>query len=413
MNILYVAFPCNPYVGSESKIGWNIPVASAQMGNNVLIVTIKDMQNDIEDYLKKNYLERVDIEYIDIPQVLKKILKKFSTIKLKLYHMMAMKKIRRIIKDGKKIDIIHQITPVEFRSIGNYYKIRNVKVIVGPVGGGEYIPKTLKYYGKNKICIEVIRRTLNLFEKIKLKINRKKLKYTKLLFANKETMEYLKMEKGIVMPEVGVLKQEINNRKKIILNDNIVFIVSGRLVYRKGHELLLNVLKNIQDDVEYKVIIIGDGREAKNIKEEINNDNKLKKHVEILGKIKYEDMKKEYDKADVLIMPSLRETTGSVILEAMANGLVVIAMNSFGAKLIINNSNGYLYDGTSKEEIESSLKQCIISCITNKIELLEKKKKAIEDVEKYTFENKMKKYNNIYRDLLICDMEEKNDRNMC
>lgn len=413
MNILYVAFPCNPYVGSESKIGWNIPVASAQMGNNVLIVTIKDMQNDIEDYLKKNYLERVDIEYIDIPQVLKKILKKFSTIKLKLYHMMAMKKIRRIIKDGKKIDIIHQITPVEFRSIGNYYKIRNVKVIVGPVGGGEYIPKTLKYYGKNKICIEVIRRTLNLFEKIKLKINRKKLKYTKLLFANKETMEYLKMEKEIVMPEVGVLKQEINNRKKIILNDNIVFIVSGRLVYRKGHELLLNVLKNIQDDVEYKVIIIGDGREAKNIKEEINNDNKLKKHVEILGKIKYEDMKKEYDKADVLIMPSLRETTGSVILEAMANGLVVIAMNSFGAKLIINNSNGYLYDGTSKEEIESSLKQCIISCITNKIELLEKKKKAIEDVEKYTFENKMKKYNNIYRDLLICDMEEKNDRNMC
>ena len=412
MNILYVAFPCNPYAGSESKIGWNIPVASAQMGNNVLIVTIKDMQNDIEDYLKKNYLERVDIEYIDIPQVLKKILKKFSTIKLKLYHMMAIKKIRRIIKDGKKIDIIHQITPVEFRSIGNYYKIRNVKVIVGPVGGGEYIPKTLKYYGKNKICIEVIRRTLNLFEKIKLKINRKKLKYTKLLFANKETMEYLKMEKRIVMPEVGVLKQEINNRKKIILNDNIVFIVSGRLVYRKGHELLLNVLKNIQDDVEYKVIIIGDGREAKNIKEEINNDNKLKKHVEILGKIKYEDMKKEYDKADVLIMPSLRETTGSVILEAMANGLAVIAMNSFGAKLIINNSNGYLYDGTSKEEIESSLKQCIISCITNKIELLEKKKKAIEDVEKYTFENKMKKYNNIYRDLLICDMEEKNDRNM-
>lgn len=412
MNILYVAFPCNPYVGSESKIGWNIPVTSAQTGNNVLIVTIKDMQNDIEDYLKKNYLERVEIEYIDIPQVLKKILKKFSTIKLKLYHMMAMKKIRRIIKDGKKIDIIHQITPVEFRSIGNYYKIRNVKVIVGPVGGGEYIPKTLKYYEKNKICIEVIRRTLNLFEKIKLKINRKKLKYTKLLFANKETMEYLKMEKGIVMPEVGILKQEIDNRKKIILNDNMVFIVSGRLVYRKGHELLLNVLKNIQDDVEYKVIIIGDGREVKNIKEEINKDNKLKKHVEILGKIKYEDMKKEYDKADVLIMPSLRETTGSVILEAMANGLAVIAMNSFGAKLIINNSNGYLYDGNSKEEIESSLKQCIISCITNKIELLEKKKKAIGDVEKYTFENKMKKYNNIYRDLLNCDMEEKNDRNM-
>ena len=53
MNILYVAFPCNPYVGSESKIGWNIPVTSAQTGNNVLIVTIKDMQNDIEDYLKK------------------------------------------------------------------------------------------------------------------------------------------------------------------------------------------------------------------------------------------------------------------------------------------------------------------------------------------------------------------------
>lgn len=30
MKILYIAYSCNPYAGSEDKIGWNIPYAACE-----------------------------------------------------------------------------------------------------------------------------------------------------------------------------------------------------------------------------------------------------------------------------------------------------------------------------------------------------------------------------------------------
>ena len=84
MNILYVAFPCNPYVGSESKIGWNIPLESAKQGNNVSVVTIKNMKKDIDDYLKNNPNIDIDFYYVDLPEFAKRRLQKISTVNCNL-----------------------------------------------------------------------------------------------------------------------------------------------------------------------------------------------------------------------------------------------------------------------------------------------------------------------------------------
>jgi len=45
-----------------------------------------------------------------------------------------------------------------------------------------------------------------------------------------------------------------------------------------------------------------------------------------MGKLSYEKMQEMYNKADVFVFPSLRETTGTVIVEAMAHSLPVICI---------------------------------------------------------------------------------------
>lgn len=406
MNILYVAFPCNPYSGSESKIGWNIPLENSKIKENkIIVITIRDMKNNIDNYIKKNGNVDIEFYYVDLPTCVKKVLKRLPTIKLQLYHKLVYRLIKKRIVEKYRIDIIHQITPVEFRSIGNYYKFKNVKFIVGPVGGGEYIPVGFSYYIRKNYIIEKIRKVLNYVSKMNLKSNKQKLKNTNIIFANNETKEYLNLKQkiNIIMPEIGLREDEIVDNSLNDCSDIITFIVSGRLIYRKGHEFLLETLKTIPENYDYIVKIIGDGKEYKNIQKIINKNINLKKHVKMLGNIDFSKMDYEYSNSDILIMPSLRETTGSVVLEAMAKGLPVITIKRFGAKEIIDNKSGYLYDGNSKEELIESLKNIILNCIENKELVRKKSKVCLKKANDFLFSKKIIYYNELYKEILKND----------
>lgn len=260
MNILYVAFPCNPYVGSESKIGWNIPLESAKLGNNVSIVTIKDMQKDIEDYISKNGNVNIDFYYVDIPKYIKKIIKKISTLKLNMYHRKIYNLIRELIKKGKKIDIIHQVTPIEIRAIGNYGKFKNIKFVVGPLGGAEKLPKQLKGYAKGHLLIENLRELTNRFYKIKYRLTKSYKNIDYILFANEETknfMESSKYNNSEVYLEMGLTSDEIdNNIIKSDINDVFKILVAGRINYRKGHRVLIDAIKLLPDNLKYEIFIV-------------------------------------------------------------------------------------------------------------------------------------------------------------
>ena len=140
MNILYIAYSCSPYYGSEDKIGWNIPMVSGKT-NKVFVITKEEHRQDIETYLSQHKIDNVYFYYVDIPSAYKKIFRgSFYSGRLNIWHKRAFPLAKEICKE-KKIDIIHQITPVEFRSIGDYGKIPHIKFICGPLGGGEMLPE--------------------------------------------------------------------------------------------------------------------------------------------------------------------------------------------------------------------------------------------------------------------------------
>ena len=91
----------------------------------------------------------------------------------------------------QKIDVIHQITPIEFRAIGDYGKIANTKFVCGPLGGGESLPNGLKDYAKGHEIIEVVRSGINHWYRFKLRITGKLNRCDYIMFANKETQEFL------------------------------------------------------------------------------------------------------------------------------------------------------------------------------------------------------------------------------
>ena len=119
-----------------------------------------------------------------------------------------------------------------------------------------------------------------------------------------------------------------------------------------------------------------------------------------MGSIPYMEMEKEYAGADVFIMPSIRETTGTVLLEAMSKGIPVITINKFGGATLFDKNTGWLYEGNTKKEYIENLKKAILECIANPGEVTRRGKNARKKAEKYTWQEKNEKYQAIYEELL-------------
>lgn len=111
-------------------------------------------------------------------------------------------------------------------------------------------------------------------------------------------------------------------------------------------------------------------------------------------------MKKKYAETDVLIMLSLRETTGTVLLEAIANGVPVITVNKFGGYILLDDSVAWFYDGNTKSEYVRNLSNVILNCIENKDDVMHKSKNSVEYAKQFTWSKKVEQYTELYKELI-------------
>lgn len=124
------------------------------------------------------------------------------------------------------------------------------------------------------------------------------------------------------------------------LEDLPVIISCGRLASVKNYSLLLRAMKIVMQEVDLKLVLIGDGRELNKLtqlSEEIN----ISKDVSFLG---YKSNPFKYiSRADIFVLPSDNEGFGNVIVESMACGTPVISTRTVGAEEIITDGlNGIL-----------------------------------------------------------------------
>ena len=200
-----------------------------------------------------------------------------------------------------------------------------------------------------------------------------------------------------VAVDINDIKNAYNEKNE---NEECVFLVAGRMIYRKGVDFLFDALMRIPPETRYQVKVVGDGPELEHLRKRCKDNSNLSEHVCCMGSIPYMEMEKEYASANVFIMPSIRETTGTVLLEAMSKGIPVITINKFGGATLFDENTGWLYEGNTKEEYIENLKQAILECISNPDEIVRRGMNARKKAENYTWQEKNKKYQRIYDDLL-------------
>jgi len=131
--------------------------------------------------------------------------------------------------------------------------------------------------------------------------------------------------------QISTFKKEIhiNPQKPVVL-----FV--GNLVWQKGVEYLIRAKEFLNVDAE--IVIVGDGP----LLEELKGIVEFEKMEGITFTGARNDIENIMPSADVVVVPSVSESFGIVILEAMASGKPVVATKVGGIPEVVNKKIGIL-----------------------------------------------------------------------
>jgi len=134
-----------------------------------------------------------------------------------------------------------------------------------------------------------------------------------------------------------------------------VFLFVGGLIPRKGLNFLLQACSQLQQQGyrDYTLLIVGDGEQRGDL-ETFTNNHGLDGQVRWVGKVPYQELGPYFHCADVLVLPTLEDTWGMVVLEAMAVGKAVLVSQYAGAcELVTDGENGYRFDPYHPQQLAS------------------------------------------------------------
>jgi len=188
---------------------------------------------------------------------------------------------------------------------------------------------------------------------------------------------FTNLNKTIFIPNPNTF----NFSKKRIKKEKIILTVA-RLTHQKNIEILIKSFsKSIALQKKWKLMIIGEGENKKELYRLVKELN-LFKFVVFKKKIKKLDT--WYKKASIFVLPSRYEGMPNVIIEALQCKTVIIGSNIAGIKFFIKNkSNGILFNNND----ENSLVKMINLLVSNPKLRSKLAQNGINSINKYIKNN--------------------------
>ena len=159
----------------------------------------------------------------------------------------------------------------------------------------------------------------------------------------------------------NMVKQEFLSYRKNHVQNKFIFLCVCNLITNKSVNTLIRAFA-IYSNYEGEAVlnIAGEGPERSYL-EILVKKLGLESKVKFLGSLTREQVKIEMSQASVFVLPSIFETFGVVIIEALAMGLPVIGTRCGGPESIIIDKVGILVEPGSV----SQLAQAMINIYTN------------------------------------------------
>lgn len=199
---------------------------------------------------------------------------------------------------------------------------------------------------------------------------------------------------GIDADKFRILNVNGEYKKKLKIPDEPFVLFVGRLDYGKGLVYLFKAFKMVLDKIpRLKLLIVGDGV----LRETLVNLGKelaIDEDVIFLGKVPEDDLIAIYNCSEVLVLPSLLEGFGIVLLEAMAAAKPCVATRVGGIpEVIADKETGILVSpGDPSALCDAIIK--LLSDNNQRVKLGQNARKRVENT--FTWDTIIKQVIDVY-----------------
>jgi glycosyltransferase involved in cell wall biosynthesis len=144
------------------------------------------------------------------------------------------------------------------------------------------------------------------------------------------------------------------------------FVFAGRLLHLKGVHLAIRALALVKATIpDATLTLLGDGP-AEGWLRAVANQYGVAHAVEFAGYIPRKQLLNSYASYTALVFPSLHDTGGLVVLEALQSGVPVVCLDLGGPGIIVNKSCGIVVSTANADETQTAagLASAMISLAT-------------------------------------------------
>jgi glycosyltransferase involved in cell wall biosynthesis len=343
-SILLSAYACEPCRGSEPGVGWNWATELAQLGHQVTVITRTANRTAIEQE-KLRVGGELNFIYYDLPAPILHWRKRLraQTLYYVLWQWFATRRVRQLFP-ALPFDLVHHITYVSAR-YPSFMGSLGIPFWFGPVSGGEAVPASLRPgFSPVQRFREWLRDISNRMVPLD-PFMRRTFRRAERILVTRDTLplvpkhwrEKTAIQLGIGLPHVAVASAVRHSRPD---PEALRLLYVGRLLEWKGVDIALLAVSRIKRvNPRIRLTIVGQGPARAKL-EAFTCQLGLEDTVQWVGWQPQWRLAEYYRAADALLFPSLRDSGGMVVLEALAQGLPVVCTDLGGPGVIVDATCG-------------------------------------------------------------------------
>ncbi len=335
-----MAYECNPTKGSEAYVGWG-RVLQAVREFEIDVICSRESYDAVQQHLKVHPLAGARFftpKRAPVFSVLRRIPRLFAYnyVAYQQWQRLALGLARRLHAE-RPYALVHQVNVCTFREPGYTWTL-GIPYIWGPVGGTQDFPKAfLDALPAVERFKEGSRTRANQIALRKPRVRSAARSAAVLLAANSTNQRDFERAFGRpveLLLETGLYSVERPDRTKFKAEGPLEILWSGEFTTRKALPLLLRALASLPATVDFRLNVLGKGpleRPWKRLTAELG----LADRVRFLGHLPLAEATAQLHRAHLFVFTSLRDTSGNVVLEALAHGVPVVCFDHQGVGDIV------------------------------------------------------------------------------
>ena len=409
MKVLISAIACAPRSGSELYFGWSAVKALAH-DHELCVMTSARHRPELEQAAAEGQVPS-NVRFVYAGHFDEyhpnRMLARFQSWKEYIHFSKDILPLAKRLHETEKFDLVHHVTYATWRVASPLWQL-GIPLVFGPIGGNEQFPTRLfPILSPSAAAFELARMASNVASRFSPGVRNCIRRAAHIFVANAETEQLVKTMRGsgnnisrlmagfYSDAQVAAFARFVPDKN---LDGPLRLFAAGNMEGRKGAALALQALaKAKKAGVNFVYRLGANGPEIPHLKR-LAAKLDLNREVLFADNLHGEDYQRELGRTHIFLLPSLRESVGLTMMEAMLSGCVPVVASGGGPGFIVTPECGFKIRVCSWQQLEEQLAETIIAIDRDRKIISEKGRLAMQRIATaFSEENYRKTINAAYQ----------------